>query len=86
MGTFAGFLKNPYTGVDRQVIDRTGLMGTFDFTVEWSNLTGAPADALPDSGVTFLEALREQLGLKLVPQTGPVEVLVIDHVEQPSEN
>ena len=38
------------------------------------------------TGPTFLEALKEQLGLKLVPQTGPVDVLVLDHVEEPSPN
>jgi uncharacterized protein (TIGR03435 family) len=37
-------------------------------------------------GTTFLEAVQRQLGLKLVPQKGPVNVLVTDHVEQPSEN
>ncbi len=38
------------------------------------------------TGPTFLEALKEQLGLKLVPQTAPVDVLVLDHVEEPSPN
>ncbi len=41
----------------------------------------------PDpNGPTFLEALQEQLGLKLESKTGPVDVLVINHLEQPSEN
>ena len=47
----------------------------------------AGSDFQPDpSGPTFLEALQEQLGLKLESQAGPIDILVIDHVEQPSEN
>jgi uncharacterized protein (TIGR03435 family) len=80
---------NPFTGVDRPVLDRTGLTGTFDFSLEWSL---APDPAQPvgpqpeDAGPTFLEALQEQLGLKLKSAKGPVDVLVIDHVEHPTEN
>lgn len=75
----------------RPVVDQTGLSGRFDFSLEWTpEVAGAPAadvGAPPDSqGTTFLEALREQLGLKLVSMTGPIQVLVIDHVELPSEN
>jgi uncharacterized protein (TIGR03435 family) len=89
IGRIAGFLTNPATGVDRPVLDRTGLTGTFDFSVEWSS---APDSAQPlgsppeETGPTFLQALQEQLGLKLKSTTGPVDVLVIDHVEQPSLN
>jgi uncharacterized protein (TIGR03435 family) len=89
IGRMAGFLTNPFTGVDRPVRDRTGLAGTFDFSLEWSL---APDSAQPlgpapeDTGPTFLEALQQQLGLKLTSTTGPVDVLVIDHVEQPSPN
>jgi bla regulator protein BlaR1 len=76
--------------LDRPVIDRTGLSGKFDFRIEFTPAFNGPAPVpnfQPDeSGPTFVEALKEQLGLKLVPQTGPVEVLVIDHVEEPSEN
>jgi uncharacterized protein (TIGR03435 family) len=73
------------------VIDRTGLTGTFDFTLECTpELNGAlPPDETfrPDqSGPTFREALQEQLGLKLESQKTNIEVFVIDHVERPSEN
>jgi uncharacterized protein (TIGR03435 family) len=76
---------------DRPILDQTGLNGKFDFKMEFTPDPGGPAKTVPNfqpdsSGPTFLEALKEQLGLKLVPQTGPVEVLVVDHVEQPSEN
>jgi uncharacterized protein (TIGR03435 family) len=87
IGRIAGVLTNPFTGVDRSVLDRTGLTGTFDFSLEWSL---APDSAQPlgsqpeDPGPTFLEALQQQLGLKLKSTKGPVDVLVIDHVEHPT--
>ncbi len=67
----------------RPVVDETGLNGAFDFTLDWVPEFNAPPDA---SGPNFREALREQLGLKLEPKQGPVDILVIDHVEHPSEN
>jgi uncharacterized protein (TIGR03435 family) len=75
--------------VDRPVVDKTGLNGTFDLHIEFTpQFNGPPPpDFKPDpDGPTFLEALKEQLGLKLEPQTGPVDVLVLDHVEEPSPN
>ena len=75
--------------VDRAVLDQTGLSGTFDFSLEYTPLlNGQPPEGFPAdmTGPTFLEALKEQLGLKLVSQTGPVDVLVLDHVEEPSPN
>ena len=75
----------------RPVVDQTGLSGRYDFTLEWTpESTALPppgADIQPDSqGPTFLEALQEQLGLKLKPTKARVDVLVIDHVERPSPN
>ena len=88
MERIAGFLKNPFTGVDRQVLDRTGLTGPFDFSLEWSpepDITLKPDQAVA-TGPTFLEALQKQLGLKLVATTAPSDVLIIDHIEHPDEN
>jgi bla regulator protein blaR1 len=76
---------------DRPVVDQTGLNGRFDATLEWMP---TPQNAPPpDQGVqtvpqalTFGDALHDQMGLKLVSMKGPVETLVIDHVERPSEN
>lgn len=72
----------------RQVLDRTGLKGQYGI-----NLSFAPVNAIPamDAGQTetlpsIFSALEEQLGLKLRSGKGPVEVLVIDSVEKPSEN
>jgi uncharacterized protein (TIGR03435 family) len=65
------------------VIDETGLSGTFDFKLEWL----PDYNTLPDaSGPTFVQALKEQLGLKLQPQKGPIDLIVLDHVEHPSAN
>jgi uncharacterized protein (TIGR03435 family) len=78
-------------GFGRPIIDRTGLTGTFDFTLEWSRQLRSPqppgADFQPDtSGPGFTDAVREQLGIKLESQKASVEVLVGDRIEHPSEN
>ena len=77
----------PDLGVSRVVLDKTGLTGRYDFSLQWTP-DDSPSDApVPDSsGGSLFTALQEQLGLKLEPQKGPVEVLVIDHVARPSEN
>jgi uncharacterized protein (TIGR03435 family) len=74
-------------GVDRPVLDKAGLTGRFDFLMQFTPQLPPGANDQPDAaGPTFLEAVKEQLGLKLEATTGPVDVLVIDHVEEPSEN
>jgi uncharacterized protein (TIGR03435 family) len=74
--------------VGRPVVDQTELSGTFDFAFEWTPQHNGPGveSQTDDSGPTFLEALKDQLGLKLESKTGPVDVIVVDHVEQPSPN
>jgi uncharacterized protein (TIGR03435 family) len=79
--------------VDRMVIDRTGMTGRYDFEYSYAPESRGPGrnpeehEAIrPTDGPSIYEALQEQLGLKLEPQKGPVEFLVIDHVEKPSEN
>jgi uncharacterized protein (TIGR03435 family) len=73
--------------LDRPVLDQTGLSGTIDFTIEYTPEVPAGADFQPDeSGPTFLEALKDQLGLKLDSKTGTVNVIVLDHIEEPSPN
>ena len=80
----------PPTGIDRPVIDHTGLSGTFDFSVEWSPTPGPAAPPLgstaDDTGPTFGEALQEQLGLKLQALISPIDVYVLDHIEEPMPN
>jgi uncharacterized protein (TIGR03435 family) len=66
--------------VNRVVVDRTGLMGNFNLSLEW-----APDELSADcGGGSIFTALQEQLGLKLEPTRGPVDVLVIDHAEKPT--
>jgi uncharacterized protein (TIGR03435 family) len=75
--------------VGRVVVDRTGLEGRYNFTLEWSPLDGSSSSAAngsQGSGPSIFTALEEQLGLKLESGKGPVKILVIDRVEQPSEN
>ena len=78
MELIAGSLPS-FGRLGRPVIDQTGLTGRFDFKLEWT------PDEQPE-GPTFLEALREQLGMKLESIKGPVQTLIIDHLERPSEN
>ena len=80
------FAQCPFLRIDkRQIVDKTGIQGKFTFTLKFrSNRNG---DVEGDSNIPELPtALQEQLGLKLVPENGPVEVVVIDHIERPSEN
>jgi uncharacterized protein (TIGR03435 family) len=82
----------------RTVVDKTGLSGNYDFTLMWTSDpsaggerpqgSGAGDIAQPpgDNGPTLFTALEEQLGLKLEPTKGPVDVLVIDHVQMPAGN
>jgi uncharacterized protein (TIGR03435 family) len=65
--------------VNRPVIDRTDLKGPFQWSVKWA------AETNPD-GISIFTAVQEQLGLKLESTTGPAEVVVVDHVEQPTPN
>lgn len=85
MAGLARFLAGPNVRLGRPVVDKTGLDGVFNFNLDWSPEGSAEkaADALP----SIFIALQEQLGLKLEAQKGPVEVLVVDHVEKtPTEN
>ncbi len=79
----------------RIVIDKTGLPGRYDFTLQWTPderespvPPGGPGDAPPpeSTGPSLFTAIQEQLGLKLESQKAPMDILVIDHVEKPSEN
>ena len=81
---------------DRPVIDRTGLPGRFDFTLTWTPDESQgrsfgprqPAPTTPDSKAPpgFFTAIQEQLGLRIESQTAPVDVIVIDRVDKPSDN
>jgi uncharacterized protein (TIGR03435 family) len=72
---------------DRVVEDRTGLSGGYDLDLEFApGSGGSPLSSPSSEAASLFTALEEQLGLKLRPFTGPVNVIVIDRVEHPTEN
>ena len=79
-----------FTG--RVVLDKTGLQGNYTISLKFApddTRSGVPSTetlSAPDAGPSVFTALKEQLGLELKSSKGPVDVLVIDHVEQPTEN
>ena len=98
MALFSEWLSGRLDTGNRVVIDATGLKGSYDFTLNWTPDRvhiaqsegagqGQANSAPPDSqGLSLFTALQEQLGLKLESRRAQVEVLVIDHVERPSQN
>ncbi len=81
--------------LERPVLDMTGLVGPFAIKLDWTperrqrapRPEGTAAAPEPDAAPSLYTALQEQLGLKLEPRKGPVEVLVVDHADQvPAEN
>jgi bla regulator protein BlaR1 len=68
------------------VQDATGLTGRYDISLRMPSMDSPSQEAsINGSGLSLPEAVKE-LGLKLVPTKGHVEILVIDHIEKPSEN
>ena len=72
--------------VGRVVVDKTGLDGRFDLTLKYVSDDAVSAGPDSPSGPSIFTALQEQLGLKLEPEKGPVEILVVDHIDLPSGN
>jgi uncharacterized protein (TIGR03435 family) len=80
--------------LDRPVIDRTGLSGRFDFSLNWApdefQFPDRPVNTSPPAGDPMLpdlfKAFEDQLGLKLESTKAQFEILVIEHVEKPSAN
>jgi uncharacterized protein (TIGR03435 family) len=83
LATLASDLEGP---AQRLVIDRTGLTGTWDLEVAYTSDRAHLAGTVDPNAPSLFTALEEQLGLKLRPARGPVEVLVIDSVQQPMPN
>jgi len=81
MSRLASMLMGP---VGAPVLDRTGLTGQYNFALEFAPLLGTPKEdeTLP----SIFAVLQEKLGLRLEPIKGPVEILVIDGAERPTEN
>jgi uncharacterized protein (TIGR03435 family) len=84
MGGLVGTLTGQF---GRPVIDKTGLTGKYDFVLKYRGRwdRDRPADDL-DPTPPMDQALQQELGLKVEPAKGPIKMLVIDHIEKPSEN
>jgi uncharacterized protein (TIGR03435 family) len=78
--------------VKRQILDQTGLKGTYTFTLQFTPEVGIGGESLPVPGAdpsdatSLFTAIQEQLGLRLESTKGPVDTIVIDHIEEPSPN
>ena len=87
--TTDGLARELAKAVGRVVVDKTGISGRFDVTLRWTPDQG-PAmlngEPIPDPPPSIFTAIQEQLGLKLDSQKGPVQVLVVEHVETPTAN
>lgn len=88
MSYFAFYLSQQ---LDKWALDQTRLTDRYDFTVQWMperpiRPGGAPEEVTPAEGPTIFVALKEQLGLRLDPAKGPVDYLVIDHIEKLRDN
>ena len=83
MDSFAKILART---TELPVFNQTGLEGIYNFTLHWTPESARRVDGGPVEGASIFTAIQEQLGLRLRSQKRPVEILVIDHVEKPSEN
>jgi uncharacterized protein (TIGR03435 family) len=97
VATLASYLP---LSLGRVVLDRTGLKGRYDFTLEYDDQDSAAVSSVPTgggaasdnplppapSGPSVFTTVQEQLGLKLEPTKGPVDMIIIDHMERPTEN
>lgn len=89
LAQFAAILQRAI--LDRPVVDSTGLTGRYDFDLEWmpdeTQFGGQLIPGQPDSPkLGLFAALQQQLGLRIEATRGPVETLVIDRIEKPSDN
>jgi uncharacterized protein (TIGR03435 family) len=71
----------------RTIVDRTGLTGRYSFSLNWTPDSAPPPNSLDaGGGPSIFTAVQEQLGLLLRPERGPLDTIVVDHVEMPTEN
>jgi bla regulator protein blaR1 len=94
MVTMAEFVEVLSGVLGRPVLDDTAIKGRFDLKLEWTPEGFVPRERpagnnepqIDPNGPSIFTAIQEQLGLRLESRKGPVEILVIDHAEKPSEN
>jgi uncharacterized protein (TIGR03435 family) len=85
--TIASLAESLSHELERLIVDKTGLTGKYDLSLEWTPDSMTASDSPTGaSGPSLFTAVQEQLGLKLISTHGPVKTLVIDHVEPPSPN
>jgi len=93
MGDFTHLMQSAV--LDRPVVDQTGLTGKYDFTLNWTpdesqfgglGVKVPPPSDKADAPPGLFTAIQEQMGMRLEATKAPVEVLVVDHIEKPSEN
>jgi uncharacterized protein (TIGR03435 family) len=91
MAEFASVMQR--AALDRPVVDKTGISGRYDFDLEWTpdesqfgGILGKPASTNDSGKPGCLRQFKSSLGLRLEATRGMVSLLVIDHVEHPSEN
>jgi uncharacterized protein (TIGR03435 family) len=82
--SMSAFVEDLANLLGRPVVDKTGFTSDFDVTLQWSPIEQDTSDAAASPAI--FTALQEQLGLKLESGKGPVETLVIDHIEKPDAN
>jgi uncharacterized protein (TIGR03435 family) len=90
MSDFAALFLSRIPMIARPVLDKTGLQGRYDFTLQLSPTANADVAvtkrAAKEEGFSLFVYALDQLGLRLEPQKAVIEMLMIDHVERPSEN
>jgi uncharacterized protein (TIGR03435 family) len=81
----ANFVRNLGGMTGRFVVDKTGLAGPFDLDLQWTPDQAIGAGGAQTDGTSLFAAMQEQLGLRLEAQRAPVEVLVVNSAERPTE-
>jgi uncharacterized protein (TIGR03435 family) len=86
IGKFLGNTGGMTGEISRPVVDRTGLTGLWDFSLQVASPFEKRPEGDANPGPTIMEGMREQLGLRLKPEKAVIPVIVIDHIDSPSEN
>ena len=82
-------IVSSFTGVgnlNKPVVDRTGLMGEYDFILDFLPESRGVSAFTNAEGPTFVEAVRKQLGIRLVAGRAPVTFVIVDHIERSTPN
>jgi uncharacterized protein (TIGR03435 family) len=83
LAQFLSSMMNPVIG--RQVVDRTGLAGEYDFSLPIYNEWMGDHQGT-DTEASIFTVIEDSLGLRLEPAKAPMQILVIDHIERPTDN